>query len=84
MTISNGLSMNKLTIYPLAQPVIEKLQWLEFPYENEKWEEPLFPSDHSWSLQGKTTKNVLNQFIYAITCVDFPQYFPQFEYMFGE
>jgi hypothetical protein len=27
---------------------------------------------------------VLNQFIYAITCVDFPQYFTQFEYMFGE
>jgi hypothetical protein len=27
---------------------------------------------------------VLNQFIAAITCVDFPQYFPQFEYMFGE
>jgi hypothetical protein len=27
---------------------------------------------------------MLNQFISAITCVDFPQYFPQFEYMFGE
>jgi hypothetical protein len=27
---------------------------------------------------------VLNQFISAITCVDFPQSFPQFEYMFGE
>jgi hypothetical protein len=29
-------------------------------------------------------ENVLNQFISAITCVDFPQSFPQFEYMFGE
>jgi hypothetical protein len=27
---------------------------------------------------------VLNQFIYVVTCVDFPQSFPQFEYMFGE
>jgi hypothetical protein len=27
---------------------------------------------------------VLNQFISAITCVDFPQSFPQFAYMFGE
>jgi hypothetical protein len=27
---------------------------------------------------------VLNQFISAITCVEFPQSFPQFEYMFGE
>jgi hypothetical protein len=44
----------------------------------------LFPSDHAWELQEHTTKNVLNQFISAITCVDFPQSFPQFEYMFGE
>jgi hypothetical protein len=29
-------------------------------------------------------ENVINQFIYAITCVDFPQYFFQFEYMFGD
>jgi hypothetical protein len=27
---------------------------------------------------------VLNQFISTITCVDFLQSFPQFEYMFGE
>jgi hypothetical protein len=42
------------------------------------------PSDHAWALQEHTTKNVLNQFISAITCVDFPQSFPQFEYIFGE
>jgi hypothetical protein len=42
------------------------------------------PSDHAWALQEHTTENVLNQFISAITCVDFPQPFPQFEYMFGE
>ena len=42
------------------------------------------PSDHPWALQEHTIENVLNQFIYAITCVDFPQSFPQFEYMFGE
>jgi hypothetical protein len=29
-------------------------------------------------------ENVLNQFIYAIMCVYFPQSFPQFEYMLGE
>jgi hypothetical protein len=84
MTISNGLSIQKLTIYPPAQPIMENIWWLECPYENEDWEEPVFPSDHAWALQEHTTKNVLNQFIYAITCVDFPQSFPQFEYMFGE
>jgi hypothetical protein len=41
-------------------------------------------SDHYCALQEQTTENVLNQFISAITCVDFPQSFPQFEYMFGE
>jgi hypothetical protein len=42
------------------------------------------PSDHPWALQEHTTENVLNQFIFVITCVDFAQSFPQFEYMFGE
>jgi hypothetical protein len=41
-------------------------------------------SDHVWALPENTTKNVLNQFISAITCVVFPQSFPQIEYMFGE
>jgi hypothetical protein len=84
MTMSNGLSIQKLTIYPPAQPIMENLWWLECPYENEDWEEPVLPSDHSWALQEHTTENVLNQFISTITCVDFPQSFPQFEYMFGE
>jgi hypothetical protein len=49
---------------------MENLWRLEFPYKKEDWEEPVFPSDHAWALQEKTI--VLNQFIYAITCVDFP------------
>jgi hypothetical protein len=84
MTISNGLSIQKLTIYPLSQPIIENIWWLECRYENKYWEEPVFPSDHARALQEHTTKNVLNQFISAITCVNFPESFPQFEYMFGE
>jgi hypothetical protein len=35
MTISNGLSIQNLTIYPPAQPIMENLWWLECPYENE-------------------------------------------------
>jgi hypothetical protein len=41
-------------------------------------------SDHARALQEHTLENVLNQFISTITCVDFPQSFPQFAYMFGE
>jgi hypothetical protein len=84
MTISNGLPIQKLTIYPAAQPIMENIWWLECPYENKDWEEPSFPSDHAWALQEHTTKDVLNHFISTITCVDFPQSFPRFEYMFGE
>jgi hypothetical protein len=84
MTISNDISIQKLTIYPPTQPIMENIWCLECPYQNKDWEEPVFPSDHAWALQEHTTKNVLNQFISAITCVDFPQTFPQFEYMFGE
>jgi hypothetical protein len=35
MTISNGLSIQKLTIYPPNQPIMDNIWWLEFPYENE-------------------------------------------------
>jgi hypothetical protein len=35
MTVSNGLSIQKLTIYPSAQPIMENLWWLECPYKNE-------------------------------------------------
>jgi hypothetical protein len=38
MTISNGLSIQKLTIYPPTQPTMENIWWLECPYENEDWE----------------------------------------------
>jgi hypothetical protein len=84
MTISNGLSIQNFTIYPPTQPIMENVWWLEFPYENEDWKEPVLPSDHASALQEHTPENVLSQFIYAITCVDFPQSFPQFAYMFGE
>jgi hypothetical protein len=50
MTISSGLSIQKLTIYPPTKPIMENIWWLECPYENEDWEEPMFPSDHSWAL----------------------------------
>jgi hypothetical protein len=72
MTISNGLSIQNLTIYPPAQPIMENLWWLECPYDNEDWEEPVLPSDHARALQEHTPENTLNQFISSITCVDFP------------
>jgi hypothetical protein len=34
MTISNDLSIQKLTIYPPTQPIMENIWWLECPYKN--------------------------------------------------
>jgi hypothetical protein len=39
---------------------MDNLWWLECPYKNKNWEEPVFPSDHAWALQELTTENVLN------------------------
>ena len=72
MTISNGLSTQKLSLYPPAQPVTKTLWWLEFSFGDENIEDILFPSDYSCALQKQTTKNVLNQFVSSTTCIDFP------------
>ena len=45
MTISNGLSTQKLDLYPSAQPVTETLWWLYFPFGNENIEYISFPTD---------------------------------------
>jgi hypothetical protein len=50
MTISNGLSIQNLTIYPPTQPIMENIWCLECPYNNEDWEEPVLPSDHACAL----------------------------------
>jgi hypothetical protein len=55
MIISNGIYIQKLTIYPPAQPIMENLWWLEFPYKNEDLEEHVFPSEHGRALQEHTT-----------------------------
>ena len=47
-------------------------------------EDPFFPSDYSWALQEQTTENVLNRFVSSTTCIDFPQYFAQFDQIFGD
>ena len=84
MTISNGLSTQRHVLYPPAQPVTEKLWWLECPFGDEDFDYLSLPSDYSWALQEQTTENLLNQFVYSTTCIDLPQYFSQFDQMFGD
>ena len=84
MTISNGLSTQKLVLYPSAQPVTENLWWLDFYFGDGNFEDLFLPSDYSWELQEKTTENVLNQFVSSTTCIDFPQSFSKFDQIFGD
>ena len=84
MIISNGLSTQKIVLYPQEQHVTKTLCWLEFPFGDENIEDIFFPSDYSSALQEKTTENVFNQFVSSTTCIDFPQSFSQFNQIFGD
>ena len=84
MTIYNGLSTQKLVLYPPSQPVTKTFWWLDCPFGDENIEYPFFPSDYSWALQEQTSENVLNQFFSSTTCIEFPQYFSQFNQSFGD
>ena len=46
MTISNGLSTQKLPLYPPTQPVTGTLWWLYCPFGDKNIEYILFPSDY--------------------------------------
>ena len=84
MTISNGLSTQKLALYPPAKPITETLWWLDCPFGDENIEYFFFPSDYSWALQEQTIANVLNQFVSSTTFIDFAQSFAQFDQIFGD
>ena len=84
MTISNGLSTQRLVLYLSTQPVTKKLWWLYFSFGDEDFEYLSLPSDYSWALQEQTTENELNQFFSSTTCIYFPQSFAQFDQIFGE
>ena len=75
MTISNGLSTQRLILYLLAQPVTENSWWLNCSFGDEDFDDLSLPSDFSLALQEHTTENVLNQFVSSTTCKDFPQSF---------
>ena len=79
MTISNGLSTQRLILYPPTQPITENPWWLNFSFGDEDFDDLSLPSDFSLALQEKTIENVLNQFISSTTCTDFPQSFSQLD-----
>ena len=72
MTISNGLSTQRLVLNPPAKPVTEKSWWLNCSFGDEDFDDLSLLSDYSWALQEQTTENVLNQFVSSTTCIDFP------------
>jgi hypothetical protein len=63
MFISNGISSQKLTLFPPARPVTEELCWLKCPYFENEDEEPLFSVDEIHALQEPTKDDILSQFL---------------------
>ena len=60
MTISNGLSTQRLILYPPAQPIIENSWWLNYSFGDEYFDDLSLPSDFYLALQEQNTENVLN------------------------
>ena len=83
LTISNGPSLQNLTMYPPAQPMA-KLLWLKNPYGDEEIEQPLLSISQSRGLEDQKENNILDQFISATTSVDFAHSFSEFDYFLTE
>jgi hypothetical protein len=84
MFISNGISSQKLTLFPPARPVTEELCWLKCPYYENDDEESLFYVDEFHALQESTEDDILNQFLSVIENVEFPQTYLQYDQIFRE
>ena len=50
MTISNGLSTQRLILYPPAQPIMKNSWCLNFYFGDEYFDDLSLPSDFSWEL----------------------------------
>jgi hypothetical protein len=84
MFISNGISSQKLTLFPPAQPVTEELWWLKCPYHENDEEESLFSVDEFHALQEPTEDDILSQFLSVTENVKFPQTYFQYDQIFRE
>ena len=80
LTISNGTSLQNLTMYSPTQPVPKNMLWLEIMYGDEEIEQPLLSISQSRGLEDQTEDNILDQFIYATTSIDFPRSFSEVDY----
>jgi hypothetical protein len=84
MFISNGISSQKLTLFPPARPVTEELCWLKCPYFENEDEESLFSVDEIHALQEPTEDDILSQFLSVTENVEFPQTYLQYDQIFRE
>ena len=84
MTISYGLSTQRLILYHPTKPITENSWWLNFYFGDEYFDYLSLPSDFFLAFQEKTTENVLNQFVSSTTCMDFPQSFAQVDQIFED
>jgi hypothetical protein len=84
MFISNGISSQKLTLFPPTKLVTEELWWLKCPYHENDEEEYLFFVDEFHVLQEPTEDDILSQFLSVTENVEFPQTYFQYDQIFEE
>jgi len=84
MFISNGISSQKLTLFPPTRPVTEELCWLKCPYFENDDEESLFSVNEFHALQEPTEDDILNQLLSVTENVEFPQTYLQYDQIFRE
>jgi hypothetical protein len=83
MTISNGSQSQKIILFPPAQPSTEVPLWLENPYGEEECAQPFLTIEHLRCFQEKSKDQVLNQFLVATKCIEYPKYFQEYTHIFS-
>ena len=63
MTISNGTQSQKLILFPPTQPSTEVPLWLENPYGEEDYTQPLLTLEQVKGVQEKTREQILSLFL---------------------
>jgi hypothetical protein len=82
MTISNGTQSQKLILFPPSQPDNEFPLWLENPYGEEDYTQPLLTLEQVKGVQDQTEEKILSLFLANIECIEYPQSFPEYTHIF--
>ena len=78
-----ALKVKKLILSPPSQPATEVPLWLENSYGEEDCTQPLLTLEQVKGVQDKTEEQILSLFLADSSCIDYPQSFPNYTYIFS-